>query len=107
MQSTQPSLFTRSDTFFGVCEALGQDLGFNPLYLRITLGVLVLWNPVMVLATYAALGVVVLLSRWLFPAARPAPTIEEAGDGDVTTVRATPQHRANDRVEEEPLAIAA
>ncbi len=107
MQSTQPSLFTRSDTFFGVCEALGQDLGFNPIYLRITLGILVLWNPVMVLGTYAALGAVVLLSRWLFPAARASQTIEHADEGDVTTAQTASQHGSNDRVDEEILAIAA
>ena len=61
------NLFTRDDTFFGVCEALGQDLGFDANLLRVTLGVLVLWNPVAVLSAYAAMGVLVAVSRLAFP----------------------------------------
>jgi phage shock protein C len=61
------NLFTRDDTFFGVCEALGQDLGFNANLLRVTLGVAVLWNPVLVLSIYAGLGVLVAVSRFAFP----------------------------------------
>ena len=40
----EPALPFRSDTILGVCEALGQDFGFNPTYLRIALASLVLWN---------------------------------------------------------------
>ena len=36
MHAAQPSLFRRPDTFFGVCEALGEDFGFNPIFLRVT-----------------------------------------------------------------------
>lgn len=61
------NLFTRGDTFFGVCEALGQDLGFNPNLLRVTLGVLVLWNPVVVLSAYAGAAVLVAATRFAFP----------------------------------------
>lgn len=70
MQTVQPSLFTRDDTILGVCEALGQDFGFNPLYLRAVFAALLLWNPVAVLGTYAALGLMVFASRRLYPAAR-------------------------------------
>ncbi|VVT16486.1 conserved hypothetical protein [Sphingomonas sp. EC-HK361] len=66
--SAKPSLFARDDTFFGVCEAIGQDFGFNPLILRVVFGVALLINPVVVIATYLALGVAVLGSRLLFPA---------------------------------------
>jgi phage shock protein PspC (stress-responsive transcriptional regulator) len=78
MQSSQPSLFARPDTFFGVCEAIGQDFGFNPNYLRILLGGSLLLSPVIVLSTYLALGALVLLSHRLFPA-RPANVIRSAG----------------------------
>lgn len=67
MPGIQPSLFSRDDTFLGVCEALGEDFGFNPLYLRVTLGVLILWNPAMVIGAYLALGAIVALSRWVYP----------------------------------------
>lgn len=68
MQSPQPSLFSRPDTFFGVCEAIGQDFGFNPNYLRVAFGATVLLSPVTVLATYVGLGAIVFASRRLFPA---------------------------------------
>lgn len=77
MQSSRTSLIARSDTFFGVCEALGEDFRFNPLYLRAALGVLLLWNPVVVLTAYAVAGLSVAISRWLVSNARPA-----AGDQD-------------------------
>src|SRR3546814_14849906 len=35
MDSETTNLFRRRDTFFGICEAVGQDFGFNPLFLRL------------------------------------------------------------------------
>src|SRR3546814_1112596 len=35
MDSETTNLFRRRDTFFGICEAVGQDFGFNPLWLRL------------------------------------------------------------------------
>jgi len=64
------NLFTRPDTFFGVCEALGEDLGVNPIWLRIALGVGVLWQPLAVIAFYLALGALVLALRLLMPNAK-------------------------------------
>ena len=79
MQNIQQSLFMRDDTFLGVCEALGEDLGFNANYLRVTLAVLLLWNPVVIIGTYLALGLVVFLSRLVFPNPRAvAPQAEAA-----------------------------
>ena len=78
MQNVQPSLFARDHTFFGVCEGLGEDLGFNPLYLRVALPVPLFFFPAETLAGYAAAGVVVLISRLLFPVPRGA-VVEETG----------------------------
>lgn len=83
MQTTQTSLIARDDTFFGVCQALGDDLGFNPLWLRLALAGGLLWNPAAILATYVGLAVIVLASRLLFPAAKrqfkaEAPAAEAA-----------------------------
>lgn len=61
------NLFTRDDTMFGVCEALGEDLGFHPNFLRVTLAVLLLWNPTVVIAAYAGAAVVVLATRLIWP----------------------------------------
>lgn len=57
------NLFTRDDTFFGVCEAIGEDFGFNSNWLRLVFGVALLWNPPAVAAAYLGLGVVVGFSR--------------------------------------------
>jgi len=61
------SIVARDDTLLGVCFALGQDFGFNPVYLRVLLAAIVLWSLPAALAAYAALGTLVALSRWLAP----------------------------------------
>jgi phage shock protein C len=95
------SLFTRDDTFFGICEALGQDLGFNANLLRVTLGIAVLWNPAVVLSVYAGLGVLVAVSRFAFPDRRRAAAPE------VFDAPARPQPaKADDHVAPD-LALAA
>ena len=63
----QPSPLARDDTLLGVCAALGEDLGFNPFYLRLALGVALLWNPGMVIAGYLAAALVIAVSRWFVP----------------------------------------
>jgi len=68
----EPALPFRSDTILGVCEAVGQDLGFHPNWLRVPFAALILWNPEAIVAAYLLLGVVVAAARWLFPA-RPTP----------------------------------
>ena len=88
MQASRPSLFFRSDTFLGVCEALRQDFGFNVNYLRVALAVGLLFSPVATVAGYIAMGVLIALSRWIFPprtadapsAAEPVATLR--GDND-------------------------
>ena len=60
----------RADTFLGVCEAIGQDLGINPNWLRIAFAPFIMLNPVLTIAVYLGLGAVVALSRWFFPAGR-------------------------------------
>ena len=57
----------RVHTIFGVCEGLGEDFGFNPVFLRIPLAAMVIWNPLVAFGTYFGLGAVVLASRLLFP----------------------------------------
>lgn len=57
----------RSYTILGVCEAIGEDFGFNPLFLRVPLAAIVLVSVQWAVAAYLALGAVVLASRLLFP----------------------------------------
>ena len=80
-QQNQVALPLKAHTILGVCEAIGEDFGFNPVLLRIPFAAAVLWSPTITLATYFALGAVVLVSRLLAPrskstavqSAAPAP----------------------------------
>ena len=67
VQSPEPALPLRSDTMLGVCEALGQDFGFHPNWLRLALGSMVLWSPWGAFGIYLGLGVIVGLSRLVAP----------------------------------------
>ena len=77
------SLIRRDDTFLGVCQAIGEDFGFNPVWLRILFALPVMFFPMATFGAYLGLGVIVLLSRLLAPrpkrhaapaeAAAPAP----------------------------------
>ena len=66
-QTAQPSLLARDDTFFGICQGLGEDLGISPQILRIAFALALFFNPVAAIAGYALAGVVVLASRLLVP----------------------------------------
>jgi len=78
MQEIRTNVFDREDTFFGVCEALGQDFGFHPNLLRVALAVALFFNPVAVLVLYAAAGAIVALSRWMAPP--PAAAMAAVGE---------------------------
>ena len=66
-QENQVALPLRSHTILGVCEAIGEDFGFNPTFLRVPLAASVLYSPMWSLIVYFALGAIVLGSRLLFP----------------------------------------
>jgi phage shock protein PspC (stress-responsive transcriptional regulator) len=70
----RPSLFNRPDTFLGVCQGLGEDLGIYPNLIRLAFAGLLFWNPMAAFCTYAAAGVLVLATRLL----APVPTTPEA-----------------------------
>jgi phage shock protein C len=72
VHENQVALPLRSHTILGVCEAIGEDFGFNPILLRVLLAATVLWSPLMAITGYFALGAVVLLSRVLFPKPKDA-----------------------------------
>ena len=80
MQDAQPSLLARDDTFFGVCQGLGEDLGFNPIYLRLALTGLLFLNPVAAIGVYAAAGMFVAALRWLVPNPRPSAVARPAAE---------------------------
>ncbi len=71
-QETNIALPLRSHTILGVCEAIGEDFGFNPVFLRVPFAASVLLSPTWAIGAYLALGLLVLASRLLFPKAKPA-----------------------------------
>lgn len=66
----------RDDTLFGVCEALGEDFGFNANWLRASLGVGLLLAPIPTVIFYGAAGLLVGLTRWFVP--DPVVSLPEA-----------------------------
>jgi len=72
MQTERANLLTRDDTFFGVCQGLGEDLRIPPTLLRIAFALGLFWNPIAMIGLYAGLGVIVLVSRLIAPEPRPA-----------------------------------
>ena len=83
-QHNQVALPLRSHTILGVCEAIGEDFGFNPMFLRVPLAASVIWDPKIAVGVYLALGVIVLASRLLFPKAKvqQSSVQESAGSGE-------------------------
>ena len=79
--NNQTPLPLRNDTILGVCEAIGEDFGFNPNFLRIPLAAMVIWSPLAAISIYFSLGVFVAASRWLFPDRRSvsAQSVTEHG----------------------------
>ena len=99
MQTSQPSVFARDHTILGICEALGEDFGFNPVFLRVPLAVCLLLNPWAVVAAYAGLGVLVAFTRLV----APNPRKPVAAQADPAPVAAA---QAESRAEPE-MALAA
>ena len=77
-QEIQVALPMRSHTIFGVCEAIGEDFGFNPMWLRVPLAASVLLSLTGAIAAYLGLGLVVLASRLLFPDPKPTAVVQPA-----------------------------
>ena len=75
-QENQVALPLRSHTILGVCEAVGEDFGFNPVLLRIPFAAMVLYSAVWAIGGYFALGAVVLASRFFFPKPKTSTATE-------------------------------
>ena len=76
-QENQVALPLRSHTILGVCEALGEDFGFNPVLLRIPFAASVVYSPLLAIGAYFALGALVLASRMMFPRTQVSETVVE------------------------------
>lgn len=66
MTKTTP-LPLRSDTILGVCEAIGRDFGFNPIWLRLAFIVPLFFAPSMTIAAYFGLGLLVGAVNYFSP----------------------------------------
>lgn len=66
-QASSTNLILRNDTILGVCEALGQDFGINPNWLRVGFCLPIFWNPAVVIGAYFGLGLLVAATRLAFP----------------------------------------
>ncbi|MGE0180560.1 MAG: PspC domain-containing protein [Sphingomonas sp.] len=84
----QTNLLTRDDTFFGVCQGLGEDLGISGNWFRLALALATFFSPLGALIAYAAGGVVVFTARWLAPV--PAIAGEQAAPATAAAAQDMP-----------------
>ena len=105
MTAIQPNPLTRADTFFGICQALGDDLGFNPIFLRVALAGMLFWNPWVAIGSYAAGGLIVLASRLLAPEPRVKRIAAAPAAAAVTD--AAPPAPSSDNDARQEMATAA
>jgi len=105
MQAAHPNPFTRDDTMLGICQAIGDDLGFNPTILRAAFAIPLVMSPMVAAGIYLSLGVAVLVSRLLVPEPRRArvSTVEPA----VENKPAPAQLHAENETVADVLAVAA
>jgi phage shock protein PspC (stress-responsive transcriptional regulator) len=94
----RPSLFNRPDTFLGVSQGLGEDLGVHPNIVRLIFAGVLFWNPVAAACAYTGAGVLVLTARLIFPVPSQAAAEESVAAPAVEAVAAQ---------EDEQLPLAA
>ena len=82
------------EKLLGICQAVGEAIGVKPIFLRIALLVLLMFSPIAMIATYAALGGFVVGSWMLFPERQTA------------TAEAAPAEPTANYVEERELLAA-
>lgn len=101
MRNAQPNVFLgRDDTFFGVCEALGEDLRINANLLRLGFALATFFSPLGAIAAYAGAGLLVALTRLI----APAPGARAAAKAAYATDETTPVQAQE---EPAPLPLAA
>lgn len=100
MTAHTTNLLLRNDTILGVCEAIGNDFGFNPNWLRVAFCVPMFWNPLLVMGAYVALGLLVAATRFAFPD-------RKAEIGKAAPARVIDAAPADAAEEREPELIAA
>jgi len=77
-QENQVALPLRSHTILGICEAVGEDFGFNPVFLRVPFAASVIYSPMLAIGLYLTFGLAVLASRLLAPKLKVSEPVVEA-----------------------------
>ena len=98
MQNANTNLLLRDDTFFGVCQGIGEDVGFNPNILRVAFAPMLFVSWQGAIALYIGLGLLVLTTRLIAPNPKVTKAAEPAAE---------PAERETETVEAEPMPIAA
>jgi phage shock protein PspC (stress-responsive transcriptional regulator) len=108
MQGGKGNLFTRDDTFFGVCEGLGEDLRIPSNLFRLGFALGFFFSPMGSVIIYFSLGALVLVSRLAFPNPRAAKRIKAAPAAAIAAVQPTPVvTEADEQIDLDLLPIAA
>lgn len=88
MSDKRPNLFTRDDTFFGVCQGIGEDLGISPDLVRLAFVPFLFFAPFVAIATYFAFGLVVFAVHMLIREPKPVRSAGAAVEhGEVEELR--------------------
>ena len=82
-ESRSAPLPLRHDNILGVCEAIGQDFGFNPIWLRLAFIAPIFVSPVAAVGAYLGLGAIVAATRYFVP---NKPASEQVVDAKATVV---------------------
>jgi phage shock protein PspC (stress-responsive transcriptional regulator) len=106
MQTGKGNLFMRDDTFLGVCEGLGEDLRIPSNFFRLAFAFGFFFSMQGALITYAALGLLVLVSRLLFRAPRTA-THSQAEAVEAAPRPEPAAAKTNEQIDLDRLPIAA
>ncbi len=94
MQNANTNLLLRDDTFFGVCQGIGEDLGFHPNILRVAFAPLLFFSWQGAIALYVGLGLLVLTTRLLVPNPKAAKPAQARAETDATAAPETAQDEA-------------
>lgn len=100
MQNANNNLLLRDDTFFGVCQGIGEDVGFNPNILRVAFAPLLFFSWQAAIGLYIGLGLLVLTTRLIAPNPKMTKVAKPVVEPEAPSVETA-------AVEDEQLAIAA
>lgn len=78
--TARPKVHSHPETILGTCQAIGDDLGISPNWLRALFGIALVWNIAIAISAYLALSAAVALLRWILPDERA--TVDQAVAGN-------------------------